>query len=124
MSRRKEREEACLELYKVFTGNNSVSELSLFSKDLVDGVKNNQKELIKIANKYLYNWTLDRFSLMDKAIILVALYELTYTDTPYKIVINEAINLTKKYSDVNVTKMTNALLDKYFQSELKEKIDG
>ena len=43
----------------------------------------------------------------------MALYELIYTETPRIVVINEAIELAKKYSDDSVRKMINAVLDKY-----------
>ena len=50
-----------------------------------------------------------------KDILRLALYELKYTDTPEVVVINEAIELAKKYSDDAVRKMINAVLDKYIK---------
>lgn len=88
-----------------------------FVLELIQGVKNNQKEITALANKYLLNWEIDRLSKVDKAIISIAIYELKYTDTPYKIVIDEALNLSHKYSDENVTKMINAMLDGIYKNE-------
>lgn len=88
-----------------------------FVLELIEGVKNNQKEITALANKYLLNWEIDRLSKVDKAIISIAIYELKYTDTPYKIVIDEALNLSHKYSDENVTKMINAMLDGIYKNE-------
>ena len=88
-----------------------------FVLELIQGVKDNQKEITALANKYLLNWEVDRLSKVDKAIISIAIYELKYTDTPYKIVIDEALNLSHKYSDENVTKMINAMLDGIYKNE-------
>ena len=83
-----------------------------FVKDLVFGVTTYKDELDKIANKYMNNWTIERLDKTGCAILEIALYELKYTDTPEVVVINEAIELSKKYSDDNVRKMINAVLDK------------
>ncbi len=80
----------------------------------IDYITKNQKSINEIANKYLDNWTIDRLSKVDKAILSLAIYEMTNTDTPKIVCINEAIELSKKYSDENVTKMINACLDKYY----------
>ena len=54
---------------------------------------------------------------MGEAILRMAIYELKYEDTPDLVVINEAIELSKKYSDDNVRKMINAVLDKIVNEE-------
>lgn len=84
------------------------------------GIYKNQKKISEMANKYLNNWTLDRLSKVDKAILSLGIYELLYTKTPSIVAINEAIELSKKYSDEDVTKMINACLDKIYHEELKE----
>ena len=84
------------------------------------GIYKNQKKISEIANKYLNNWTIDRLSKVDKAILSLGIYELLYTKTPSIVAINEAIELSKKYSDEDVTKMINACLDKIYHEELKE----
>ena len=66
----------------------------------------------ELANKYLTDWTIDRLDNLGATILRMSLYEITYTDTPPVVVINEAIELAKKYSDENVRKMINAVLDK------------
>jgi len=89
-----------------------------FVRDIVQGVIINQKDISKIANKYLTDWDIDRLSKVDKAIISIAIYELLYTDTPSIVSINESIELSKKYSDEKVTKMLNACLDKIYHVEV------
>ena len=63
------------------------------------------------------NWNISRLGLTDAAILRVAIYELLYTDTPEKVVINEAIELSKKYSDDKVVKMINGTLDKIYHNK-------
>jgi len=88
-----------------------------FVNELVNGVTTNQDKISEIANKYLVDWNIDRLSKVDKAILSVGIYELLFTETPSVVAINEAIELSKKYSDEKVTKMLNAALDKIYHNE-------
>ena len=91
-----------------------------FVTNTIDGIIKNKDKLIKKANKYLKkDWTIDRLSKVDQAILLLGVYELLYTDTPSVVAINEAIELSKKYSDEAVTKMINGVLDKIYHDEEK-----
>lgn len=83
-----------------------------FVKEIVYGVVTEYDNLGEIANKYLKNWTIDRLDATGASILRMAIYEIKYTDTPDIVVINEAIELAKKYSDDSVRKMINACLDK------------
>lgn len=83
-----------------------------FVKDIVYGVVTYRDELDKLADKYMVDWNIERIDKTGKAILEIALFELKYTDTPDIVVINEAIELAKKYSDDAVRKMINAVLDK------------
>ena len=87
-----------------------------FVKTCVYGV--NYDELNDIANKYLENWSINRLDKTGASILRMALYELKYSDTPKVVAINEAIELAKIYSDDNVRKMINAVLDKYMKDNL------
>ncbi len=91
-----------------------------FLKELVEGVLNNIDDINKEISKYLENWTIDRLGLTDQAIIRISVYELLYTDTPNLVCINEAIELSKKYSDEKVSKMINGVLDKIYH-EVEDK---
>ncbi len=126
------REIAMKVLYQVYIYENTKTEYSVkniikellevendFVNQLVNGVIEKQEEISKLANEYLVEWNIDRLSKVDKAIISIGIYELKYTDTPSVVSINEAIELSKKYSDEKVTKMINATLDKIFHSEEK-----
>lgn len=90
-----------------------------FVKDVVYGVVTKKEELDEIANKYLNRWTIDRLGNTDQAIIRMAIYELLYTETPGIVVINEAVELAKSFSDDDVKNMINGILDKIY----KDKVD-
>ena len=83
-----------------------------FVKQIVYGCVTYKDKIDNLANKYMTDWTIDRIDKTGAAILRMAIYELTYTDTPEVVVINEAIELSKKYSDDNVRKIINAVLDK------------
>lgn len=91
-----------------------------FLNSLIKGVLDNIEDIDKNIEKYIESWSIDRLGLTDQAIIRISVYELIYTDTPDLVCINEAIELSKKYSDEKVSKMINGVLDKIYH----EKIDN
>ena len=91
-----------------------------FVNECVSGVLKNSKDIVVLANKYLNDWTIDRLNKVDQAILELGIYELMYTETPSIVSINEAIELSKKYSEEAVTKMINGVLDKIYHEEVKE----
>lgn len=88
-----------------------------FVTSVVFGILEKEEEMTALANKYLKDWQMDRLNKVDQAIILLGIYELLYTETPSVVAINEAVELSKRYSDEKVTKMINAILDGIFKSE-------
>ncbi len=97
----------------------NIEEENEFVNELVKGSLDKEKEIVDLSNKYLDGWTIDRLNLVDQAILMLSVYELTYTETPSIVVINEWVELSKKYSDDAVTKMINAVLDSIYHSEDK-----
>lgn len=88
-----------------------------FVRDVVYGVMKNIENIDKVISKYLENWDLDRLGKTDKAILRLGTYEMLYYDTPKVVVINEAVELAKKYSDDKIVKLINAVLDKIRDNE-------
>lgn len=85
-----------------------------FASTLINGVLDKRQEIDKIINLNLKNYTLDRLSYVDKNIIRIATYEMKYTDTPHPIIINNALDITHEYSELDdekQSKFNNALLD-------------
>lgn len=89
-----------------------------YVRDVVNGVLENMESIDKVISKYLENWDLDRLGKTDKAILRLGAYELIHYDTPKVVVINEAVELAKKYSDDKVVKLINAVLDKIRDNEV------
>lgn len=90
-----------------------------FVSSSVKYIKENQKAINGLANKYMKDWNVERIGKVDKAILSLAIYELKETDTPEIVAINEAIELSKKYSDDKVVKMINAVLDNIMHNEIE-----
>lgn len=89
-----------------------------FVKNSVYGVITNKEDIDKVANTYLNKWTINRLGFTDQAILRLGIYELLYTDTPEVVAINEAIELAKDYSDDDVRKMINGVLDKVYHNKV------
>ena len=100
--------------------NESVKVENDFVNNIVKGVLEYRNDIDKIANKHLKDWTIDRFSKTDQAILRMGIYELVYTDTPEIVAINEAVELANIYSDEKVKNMINAVLDKIYHGEDNE----
>ncbi|MBQ7031115.1 MAG: transcription antitermination factor NusB [Bacilli bacterium] len=92
--------------------NNNIEIENDFVKDVVYGVVTHQVEIDELANKYMNDWSIDRLDKTGASILRMAIFELKYTETPEIVVINEAVELAKKYSDDSVRKIINAVLDK------------
>ena len=88
-----------------------------YVRDVVNGVLEHLDDIDSIITKYLENWDLDRLGKTDKAILRLAAFEMLYYDTPKIVVINEAVELAKKYSDDKIVKLINAVLDKIRDNE-------
>lgn len=95
------------------------SEAQAYVATLVKGILKTHEELEQILVKYLKNWKLSRISKIEHTIFIMAIYELKYQpDVPGKVVINEAIELGKKYSTKESAGFINGILDNIFKQEL------
>ncbi|MFA5006418.1 MAG: transcription antitermination protein NusB [Candidatus Izemoplasmatales bacterium] len=71
-------------------------------------------EIDRIISENLVDWTIDRLNKVDLAILRYAVYELAYTDEFHEVIIDQAIELTKKYTNLDDNKQkafNNKLLD-------------
>ena len=84
-----------------------------FCQDLVQGTTQHLPQIDELVSKYAKNWTVGRMSVVDRSILRMAAYELVFSKekTPIPAVIDEAIELAKKYSTDNSSKFINGLLD-------------
>ena len=80
---------------------------------LISSIANNlEKYKAEVAKHLKKGWSLDRLSKMELAILLVGCYELLETDQSKEVIINEAVELSKKYCDDDVYKFVNGVLNK------------
>lgn len=84
-----------------------------FAADLVGSVYEHLAALDASISAYATNWQLDRMATVDRNILRLAAFELLFrSDIPPKVAINEAVELAKKYGDVESGKFVNGILDK------------
>ena len=82
-----------------------------FVKEMARGIKENNEEITEIISKNLKKgWTIDRISTVDLAVLKLAIYEIKYKKEPFKIIINEAVNLAKKYGEESSPSFVNGVL--------------
>ncbi|VUX09474.1 Uncharacterised protein [Streptococcus constellatus] len=101
-------------LYDKDMANDSDEEIPAFLLNLVMGVERSKSELDEKISQYLKEgWTLGRLTLVEKNILRLGLFEMTEFDTPQLVAINEAIELSKKFSDEKSSKFINGILSKF-----------
>lgn len=82
-----------------------------FARELAEGTYNNQKFIDETLKNYSVDWDLPRMANIDRNILRLALYEMFYEqDTPYSVVIDEALELAKKYSHDDSVRFINGIL--------------
>lgn len=78
------------------------------------------EEIDNIISNNLKDWKLDRLSKMDRQILRISAYEILYSDIPYKVSINEAVELSKKYSEKDESyKFINGVLKGIVETSTK-----
>ncbi|MEE0866547.1 MAG: transcription antitermination factor NusB [Clostridia bacterium] len=107
---KKEPIEEQIELYIESNGIDNKKAIE-YIEDAVNGIEKN-KEVIteKIEKNLKKDWKIDRISKVDLAILKLAIYEIKYKDIPFKVVINEAVELAKKYGEDNSKNFVNGIL--------------
>jgi len=92
-------------------------ELIEFARELVAGTRRNRPEIDQKIEAVAENWTLDRMAVTDRNVIRMGAYELFHTDTPNRVVIDEAIELAKKFGTANSAQFVNGILDRLMHGE-------
>ncbi len=129
-SRSDQRKEIMTILYQIYLLENKDNMLNIdchvekaseieddFMKELLIGILQKRVDIDEFANSYLTDWTIDRLGKVDQAILRMAIYEILWTDTPDIVCIDEAIELSKQFSDDSVRKMINGTLDKIYHNK-------
>ena len=103
-------DEDCLEL---FFDNNDVQEEEVqdYLKEIKEGIEEHNNEINELITHNLKkNWSLNRISKINLSLIKIAIFEMLYLDLPYKIAINEVVELAKKYADDSAPVFINGIL--------------
>ncbi len=92
-----------------------------YTKSLVNSVMTYQEKIDELVQKYSVNWNIKRLSLVDLNIMRIAVCEMVYMpddSVPPKAVINEAIEIAKKYSSLEAPGFVNGILDQILNKEI------
>ena len=82
-----------------------------YVKDSAQAIKEHNEEISKLIEENLKTgWTIDIISTVDLSLLKLAIYEINYLKTPYKIIINEIVNMAKKYGEENSGSFVNGVL--------------
>ncbi len=96
-----------------FTTLDSQSDVKDYTIEIMEYFQKNQKEVDEIIKKFAKNWDIDRLVKMDRDILRIAIVELLYIkDAPMKVVVDEALELAKKYSTDDSYSFVNGILAK------------
>ena len=89
-----------------------------YVKEAAKVIKEQNEEITKIiAENLKTGWTIDRLSTVDLSLLKLAIYEIKYKKVPYKIVINEVVNMAKKYGEDTSAPFINGVLAKVVASD-------
>lgn len=93
-------------------------EVREFSESLLKGTIDNKAGLDEVITKYAVNWLIRRMAVIDRNILRLATFEILYlSEIPVKVSINEAVDLAKKFGDLDSGKFVNGILDKISKTE-------
>ncbi|HDZ62225.1 MAG TPA: transcription antitermination factor NusB [Nitrospirae bacterium] len=108
------------ELLKEFwENNNEEPEVMEFTHGIVRGTIEHLEEIDEIIKKAAKNWSIDRMAVVDRNILRAAVHELIYSsDIPPSVIINEAIEISRKYSTEDSSAFINGILDKIQKSRI------
>lgn len=93
--------------------NEGISDIKTkeYINDVVYGIENNISEIEqKISDNLKKDWKLERISKVNLVLLKLAIYEILYTEIPYKVAINEAVEIAKKYGDDTSPNFINGIL--------------
>ena len=86
-------------------------EAKKYIKNVILGIEENKEQILSNIEKNLKeDWKLSRISKMDLSILELAIYEIEFSEIPYKVAINEAVELAKKYGEDKSKNFVNGIL--------------
>ena len=99
------------EQIEIFIEENNLRKEEEYVKGIFYGIQTNEEEIEKlIASNLKEKWSMERISKIDLIILKLAIFEMVYSGLPYKIAINEAVELAKKYGEDSSKSFVNGVL--------------
>lgn len=98
---------------QLFFENNNISsqEAKEYIKDVINGTSKNLNEIMDVISKNLKkDWDIERVSKVNLALLKLAIYEIQYKEIPFKVAINEAVELAKTYGEETSPIFINGIL--------------
>ena len=94
-------------------------ELRAFCLSLIWGTRKNRIELDELLDNAAENWSLMRMAATDRNVLRIGAFEILHTETPDRVVINEAVELAKRYGAVHSPQFVNGILDRLLEKHDK-----
>ena len=101
------------ETIEIFCENNQIkeNEAKTYMRNIVYGISENEEKIKELISKNLKSdWKIERITKINIALLKLSIYEMIYNKIPYKVAINEVIELAKKYGDENAPNFINGVL--------------
>ncbi len=95
-----------------------------FARRLLTNIRQHRKDVDAALSARAANWSLRRMAAIDRNILRLGAYELMLTDTPGRVVINEAVELAKRYGDRQSSQFVNGILDRILHERASEAADA
>jgi transcription antitermination factor NusB len=96
---------------KFWRGASASEDTEIFANELFEGASRRAKESDAVISRHCENWRFDRLAAIDRAILRLAIHELLTGKLPHKVIINEAVELAKKFSGDDSGRFVNGVLD-------------
>ncbi|MDR2754986.1 MAG: transcription antitermination factor NusB [Planctomycetaceae bacterium] len=90
--------------------------LMRFARTLINGTAQKKEQIDTILTDIIQHWSLSRINVTERSILRIAVYEILFMDTPKPVVINEAIELAKKFGTEQSASFVNGILNKLIVS--------
>ncbi len=107
----------------LYIENNKITneEIVSYIEDTMSGISKNKKDIDKyIINNLKEDWQLERIPKINVSLLRLAIYEIIYKKIPYKVAINEAVELSKKYGEDNSRSFINGILASVVKDNIEE----
>jgi N utilization substance protein B len=114
---------------EVFAGFHAIQDLNrdafYHARRLVDGIFSHIEDIDAILAAYAKNWKISRMAVVDRNILRLALFELKYlNDAPFQIIVNEALEIAKEFSEEDSSQFINGILDAASRELRSEEMAG